>query len=129
MVRKNLKAIIRVSFQKSEHTNFEELRKTRKWGKLLDSLGPDDVVCLVSTTETQLVFLSRYMEVSIRNGTSKKWRLLPSQRVRVIREKDEFGNPLLSTWEPKMVANYARQAGIELNGLRMFEDYYEKLTQ
>ena len=118
MTRLRLRAIIGVSFQKSEATNFEEIRSGNKFGPLLRRLTDGDVICMVSKRLDQLVFVHGYED--LKNGSS--WKLLSSRRIRVIRARG-----LSRQFEPKMLANYAKQAGIELVGIKLFEQYYEKL--
>ena len=121
MERRHLRGIITVSYIKSEYTNFEDLRAGRKWGPLIRSLKGDECVLLVATMQNQLMFLKGYVEVA--EGT-KRWRVLPSSRIRVLR-----GNGLNNTWEPKMLANYAKSVGIELVGIKLLEEHYAYLLE
>jgi hypothetical protein len=112
--------IIECSFNKSEATNYEELRSSREYQKLFRTLGPEDVVALISKGQNQMVFLHGYDHLS--NG--HEWEVLFSQRIRI-----KSGKGLCKTFEPKMLGNYAHQVGIELIGIKLFEAYYKQLGQ
>jgi len=123
MERRHLRAIITVSFGKSEHTNYEELLKTKAWGKTVGSLKGDECIMLVATMQNQLMFLKGYFDIS-ENDETKRWKLLLSNKVRIIR-----GDGLCNNWEPKMLSNYAKKAGIELIGIKMLEEFYSNLLE
>lgn len=122
MIRLRLRLVVGVSFSKSEETNFDELYYSREHGALLRSLDAQDVICMVSRMATQLVFVHGYTEA--KTSGEQPWVLLYSQRVRVKR-----GPGLSNAIDPKMLGSYARQVGIELVGLKLFEEYHKHLTQ
>lgn len=80
-------------------------------------LGPNDVVAFVSLAHNQILFVWRPLEIDVsayghRRGNATVFR---SQRLRLSN----------STWEPTMLANYAADVGLQLDGLRRFEDIQE----
>lgn len=120
MLRRRLRAIIPVSFGRSEETNFDSLYWEKKYHQLLKKMDPEDVICLASIGQNQLVFVHGYMQGKTKG--KKPWMLLFSMRMRIKR-----GPGLSDTFEPLMLANYARQVGIELIGLKLFEEHYKHL--
>lgn len=120
MIRLRLRAVIPVSFSKSEATNFEELAVSREYGELIKSLSNNDTISLVSMQQDQIVFIRGYTEV--KTSGEQPWLVLFSQRVRVRR-----GPGHSNAIEPKMLANYARDVGIELIGIKLLEEHYEHL--
>lgn len=110
MLKLNLRFIDHVSFVKSELTNFNELLKKRKM-----TLGKDDVAALVSLGGDQIIFVYGFTSVSS-NGLARL--ILRSQRWRI------SGS---GQWDPRMLANYASEVGIQLNGIQRFEQHYRRL--
>jgi hypothetical protein len=108
-----LRLVSTADFRKSEHTNFTALA-----GKHAIKLGKHDVVAFWSQSKNQLVFVYATDEVEVRPGIKKK--VLRSERLRL-----ENGQ----SWNPLMLANYASQVGIKLDGLKTFEDHYAKLAR
>lgn len=112
-----LKLIVTVNFQRTEAENFHAAMK-RNPGL---ELGPQDVVCMVSLSRQQIVFMYRKETIDVsgyglRKGTADVFH---SERLRLSR----------STFEPKMIQNYANQIGIVLDGFRRFEDIYASLGE
>lgn len=107
-----LKYIEQVDFRKSEYTNFQDLLKREKELDLKDN----DVVAFVSNSRMQIVFVSRPTSI---DGATKECEVISSRRLRI-----SSGG----TWNPTMLANYASMAGIELIGIKRFEDHYRHLT-
>lgn len=101
-----LVAIHRAHFGRSEHTNFEAVKRGLKL-----SLKKDHVVCLVSYTGNQMCFVYGYEE---QNGGPT---VLRSTRLRLIDR---------GAWNPMMLGNYARKVGLTLDGIKLFEDYYKR---
>jgi len=109
-----LKYIAHVSFVKSEQTNFLDLKKVKK----LPKLGQDDVVLFISKGEDQLVFVYGFAEweMECADGESRPVRFLHSERVRIKGAK----------WSALMIANYASNAGIHLEGIKRLEWHIKK---
>ena len=95
-----------VSFRYSEMTNFDMLKPKPK-------LKPGDAVLLVSQSRTQMVFIYGYTEFG-RNGHAST--CLASERLRLTS----------GSWNPLMLANYASQVGLHLDGLDRFETLFIK---
>jgi len=78
-------------------------------------LGPNDVLVFVSIKRNQVLFIWRPYTVDLtkfgtwRRGEATVFR---SERLRLDR----------STWSPTMIQNYAEAVGLQLDGLRRFED-------
>ncbi len=107
-----LKYIDTCSFQRSEATNFADLKKKNKWVLL-----PGEVACLVSMTGDQLVFVYGHRDADPNpddpNGVV--FPVVHSERLRLSgRQK----------WNPMMLANYAAGVGMKLEGLKRFEEHY-----
>jgi hypothetical protein len=112
-----IRYIFRGSFQKNEVTLFHEAMTEA--GEL--TLGHDDCILLVSQSEKLLKFVWRQITTSRKNvdGTNGKLStVVSSQLYRIV----DGG-----TWNPLMLANYAEQVGIQLEGLKKFEQYYRAL--
>lgn len=109
-----LKLIAHVNFQYSEAENFQLVMKKHRDMHL----GPGDVLCMLSQSEGQMVFMYRPTEMELtgygaRKGTATVYRSL---RLRLDRSKWDWRN---------MLQNYANDVGIHLEGLSRFEDIYE----
>lgn len=109
-----MKYIAHADFRKSERTNYLELKKARK----LPKLGKNDVVLLVSMTENQCVFVYGF-DTFDTEGTDGKERHVEICRSERFRIKG-------TTWNPLMIRNYAEWAGLKIDGLKRFEDYYKE---
>lgn len=77
-------------------------------------LKSDDVVLLVAKSGNQLIFIHGF---EVFEHESYERKVLRSTRFRVA------GG---SRWNPLMLANYAKSAGIPLTGLAEFEDHIKK---
>lgn len=108
-----LKYIETCSFHKSEMTNFFELSKKNRW-----KLSAGEVVLLISKGGDQLVFIYAADE-AIKDGVERPLKLLRSERLRLTHG---------GTWDPIMLSEYAEEAGIKLDGIHRFDDYYKALT-
>lgn len=111
-----LRYVQTVHFGRSELTNFVEvLAKHPEFGEPAGKarLRGDDVVLLVSKTGNQLVFLYGF-------DTFQDKKVLRSTRLRI------SGN---ARWNPLMLVDYAREVGIQLTGLRAYEDHVRALMK
>ena len=113
MQRVKLKAIkFGVDFRKNELTNYREFQKSKKFP---GTLGKDEVFLFVSKSGNQLVFIIHTGEIETGTGLirnmidSRKWRIDGS-----------------SSWNPKMLQNYANELGMDLIGFRRLEDVYRR---
>lgn len=110
-----LKLMATVNFQRSEADNFQAVMKKNPG---ID-LGPNDVVLMVSMAKDQMVFMYRKTEIDVsqygrRRGAATVYH---SERVRLDR----------SSWDWRMLQNYAEQVGIHLDGFRRYEELFPKL--
>lgn len=113
-MKMRLKYIETVDFRKSEATNFFEQSKKQKW-----SLKSGEVVCFVSGRGNQIVFVHP-AEVNDFVGSAKaRGMIIRSERLRLTS----------GSWNPLMLANYAKEMGIELEGIKRFEEHYKALTE
>jgi hypothetical protein len=101
-----LRSIDRVDFRKSELTNVLAMKKR--------SLRVGEVVCLVSSRGDQIIFAYAMSEVSEEDGTERQ--VLRSEKLRLTSG---------GSWNPMMLANYALDVGIELEGIKLFESHYK----
>lgn len=109
-----LRMVATMSFARSEATNFDSIRAQLK-GKRLD---PNDVVAFVSLTGNQILFVYHPGEIQVRPGI--RHEVLRSVRLR-LRGRH--------AWHPLMLANYAAEVGIRLDGLKRFEEHYAQLAR
>lgn len=106
-----LKLIVHVNFQQTEAENFKAALKEHK----IAGLAAGEVVLMVSLSETQLVFMYRpsEMDMSQYGGRKGTATVFHSERLRLSR----------STFSTLMIQNYAREAGLNIDGLRTLEEY------
>lgn len=117
-IRVRLRAILQGDFRTSEYTMFQTISQ-----KLRNSLRGADAVCFVSKRGNQVCFVFGFLNV----GTTKpadgskgtKYGAITSVRIRLTR----------STWNPLMLQNYAAHRGLELIGIKRFEEHYERLRK
>lgn len=110
-----LKLMATVNFQRSEADNFQAVMKKHPHV----DLGPSDVVLMISMDKSQMVFMYRKQAIDVseygkRRGAADVYH---SERIRLTR----------STWDWRMLQNYAEQVGIALDGFRRFEEMFPKL--
>jgi hypothetical protein len=116
-----LRYIYRGDFRKSEVTLYDEAMKEAK-----DlNLGSEDCILLLSGNGKQMKFVYGFDDVSVIGGrtgaaTGRQTKVYASEVVRI-------HGP--GGWSPKMLVNYAEQAGLELSGLKRFETYYKHLIE
>lgn len=106
-----LRLIAQVNFRKSEATNYNEHDSA---GTLPPRMAPGDVVCFLSKRRDQLVFVTPRTEHRL-NG--HPIQVLASRRLRI-----SGGH-----WEPLMLQNYADEVGLEIEGLKRYEEHYRAL--
>ena len=104
-----LRHIETTSFSYSEETMYAMVSKEYVH---LASLGKNDVVLFRSSTGNQLMFVFGFSELTKRRVE----RYLRSERLRLPKHRE---------WDPMMLANYARDCGIELEGIKTFEQHLE----
>jgi hypothetical protein len=113
-----LRRVARGDFRKSEHTLFNELPVAFR-----RKLKGTDAVCFISGTGNQVVFVYGFTSVGMTQAIgphkSRRYGIVTSVRLRLTG----------STWNPLMLQNYADECGIELAGIKRFEDHYEKLRK
>lgn len=113
MMRVRLKRVVSdVGFRYGIAHHVAELRKQRK----LDIVGADECVLLVSRTQRQLAFVFPLVDLGA-TRTHEQRAALTHLRVQLSHS---------SPWNPLMLANYAGSAGIEIVGLKRFEDHLGK---
>ena len=116
MIRMRLRLIARANFQHSDADNY--LAAMRQNPGL--RLGPDDVIALFARSENQMAFIWKPVELNLekmtgagaRRGTATAFK---SVRVRLTR----------SSWNELMIADYAADNGIDLEGLKTFKEMME----
>jgi len=109
-----LRYVATCHFGKSELTNWLEiLAKHPEFGVAGNKLAlkANDVVLLVSKQGNQLVFLHGF-------NAFEERRVLRSTRFRI-----EGGG----SWNPLMLVNYAKSVGLEISGLKTYEDHINEL--
>ena len=114
-----LRYIHHSDFRKSEVTLYEEAKKAS--GGL--DLGWDDCVLLVSGNGKILRFVYQPSDQPTQMKSprgAKKTKVVQSETYRIV------GG---GTWNPLMLANYANDCGVELEGIRKFETYFKELKE
>ena len=113
-----LKNILTRSFTRSELTNFDDAYFHEPGlRELVDSLKSNECIAFMSVMKDNIIFVRGDTEI-LEKTSGKRWRVLGSRRVRIRR-----GPGLENDFEPLMLVNYARSAGIELIGLELFEEH------
>lgn len=105
-----MKRIETVSFARSEATNLAKTLTEKEH----EALGKDDVVLFVSKGGGQLVFVWGWENFEMDGRPERE--VLRSERLRLKR----------GTWNPLLLANYAEEVGIKLDGLKRFEEHYAR---
>ena len=107
-----LKAIIpRTDFRKSETTIINEFRRSRSYP---GDLASSECFLFLSKTGNQLLWF--FDNGSSIEGIRSEIDITDSRKWRVSG----------GTWHPYMLANYAEAAGIELVGIKKFEEIYDE---
>lgn len=121
MIKLRLKLVEHMNFTRSEQTNLDMLAK-----RLADlNMTRSDVVCLVSKDDRQYVFawLPRVVDFAAydrrlprerHNGKLRKATVMAYVTVKM---RITHG-----TWDILMLQNYANDVGIELDGIKRFEE-------
>ena len=112
-MRLRLKAIVpNTDFRKSEATIINGFKRSRSYPGDLNS---GEAFLFLSKTGNQLLWffnngaeIEGFMQRVIQIIDSRKWRVTGG------------------IWHPFMLANYAEEAGIELVGIRRFEEIYDE---
>ena len=111
MLRIKLKAIwMGADFRYSERTNYNNFTRMPQFPSMLRA---NEAFLFVSKSGNQLVWLLNQQDI---NGKVKTVEVTDSRRWRLTG----------GTWNPLMVANYAKEVGIELIGIKTFEQHYNE---
>ncbi len=114
MLRMKLKAIkLDADFRKSEMTNYDALRKSRRFP---GELKKNEVYLMVSKSGNQLVWILNTAQVSVNGHSDAVCEVVDSRRWRL----------RSGTWSPHMLENYANAVGISLSGFKRLEDAYSR---
>jgi hypothetical protein len=116
-----LKYIVQADFRKNEYTNFLEhhvIKRGKKIEKRI-ALKPGEVACLVASSGKQVVFVYNPDRVAEDDGEAERF-VLHSERLRLTAG---------GQWDPLMLGNYAAQVGIQLEGIRLFEQHFDEMTR
>ncbi len=98
-------------FGRSEATMFDSLPK-----KTRDGIQENTAVCFISRTGNQLCFVWRNKVVYRPDGSTVVPALMSAKlRLRT------------GTWSPDMLANYASEVGLNLVGIKRFEQHYKEI--
>lgn len=116
MIKVRLKEIYHASFSRSEMTNYREWKEES--GR---DLGNGEALCIVSLTGNQMVFVWKPIPFQsiTPNGSSKvhQSEVFLSVRIRM---------DIAGWWEPRMLRDYANQVGLELIGLKRYEEFFNE---
>lgn len=117
-IRVRLRRIEWGDFRKSAQTLFEELPQSFR-----RTLKGNDAVCFISGNERQMAFVYGFVPVGKTKGNvnyeSRRYGIVPHVTLRLTGSK----------WSPTMLANHANACGLELIGIKRFEDYYSELFE
>lgn len=117
LIALNLRAVVQVSFQKSELNNFYNWADGNK--KLLANFRQDDVVCFLNSQRNQLIFVWGYQTSIVGMPIRETLMVLRSVRLRMTSGE----------WNPNMLQNYANAVGLTLNGRERFETIYNRILK
>lgn len=108
-----LKAIkYQCDFRKNEVTLYEEFRKSRSF---CGELGNNEAYLFISGSEDQLIWFLRSVEVQADRDAPVG--VTHTQRSRLMKH---------TPWNPLMLQEYAQAVGIELVGIRSFEEAFKE---
>jgi len=110
-----IKKVVQTDFRRNDVSIFSAFQKENL--PLLRRLKEDDMIVFVSKTGNQLLFIHGFTEFP---GDQNRalGTALQSIRHRI----------LSGTWNPLMLRNYAIAAGLDVEGLALFEDHYKHLV-
>ena len=115
MLKIRLKGIVQnVDFRQSELTNYEAFRRTKRF-QGDPKLG--EAYLLISTTGNQLVWILKY-EADVTVFQTER------RRIESLRFRISGGY-----WNPLMLANYAEEVGIDLVGIKRFEEAFAEMRE
>lgn len=103
-----LRLVAVVDFRRGVPTHVQELRSINRW----PTLGDRDVVLLISQTRSQLAFV--YHDEKVHSSTG-------GDRVAVAHLRLQLDKS--TPWNPLMLKNYAEKVGLDLLGLKKFEEF------
>lgn len=105
-----IKRVVEADFRRSDFGLFSLFQKENR--PFVEALGKNDIVVFVSKRGNQLLFIHGFGEIDSRP-------VLPSVKYRLLQ----------GSWNPLMLRNYAEKAGMKIDGLKMFEDYFGHLRE
>jgi hypothetical protein len=109
----HLKAVIRCSFQRSEVTNLDLFRQEGHFpGELLNG----EAFLLLAKGGNQLIFIFR-SPVNYESPTGASWEVIDSRKLRLTG----------GTWSPYMLQDYANEVGLNLVGIKRFEQVHDEM--
>jgi len=110
-----LKAVMRVSFQRSEKTNLDIFKRAPHYPGDLKS---GEAFLFLSMTGDQLLFIYRN-PIDFMGPAGKTWVVTDSRKLRLSG----------GTWNPHMLQNYAHELGLDLVGIKRFEQIHDEMMQ
>ena len=110
--RLRLRAVVECSFCRSEATNLDLFRPSPNYPGDLQGV---EAFLFVSKTGNQVVFIFR--EVAFDHMHPN--RIVDSRRLRMT----------TGEWNPLMLQNYANAVGLNLQGLRRFEEIFDDMQE
>jgi len=105
MTKLRLKGVVQCSFARSEATNMRLYRQT---GHFPGELERGEAYLFVAKGQNQVLFLFADVQVDF-DGVSRQ--VIDSRKLRLAK----------GTWSPYMLQNYANSVGLELVGIKRFE--------
>ncbi len=105
-----IREIVSADFRNCERTLYSDYLRTAKLPRA------DEIVVFISLKGDQLLFVHGWQ--AVHNPGGPNHLVLKSSRHRIAN----------GTWNPLLLRNYVNAAGLEIEGLRRFEDYYRDLA-
>lgn len=124
MLTLRLRRIFTVNFNRSPLTNILLLSKKHKE---LKELGAHDVVCLRSMGGDQCTFVHGFQGGVDKDGSAYTCLLWHSMRLIDLDKVSSGRAGGRRQWNDLMLADYAKKAGIKLDGLKTWREYYADL--
>jgi hypothetical protein len=102
-----------VDFRKNEWTNYNEFKRSRSFP---GDLKANEAFLFVSKSGNQLIWILNIIDSYVVSEGRVNKQIVDSRRWRITSSQ---------TWDPLMLANYAIEVGIELIGIKKFEDHVQ----
>ena len=109
-----IRRIETADFRRSELTMFNDFTALNR--RFVDQLRADDVIVFASKTGNQLLFVHGFTQFTSANDGQPRTAIM-SIRHRILN----------GVWNPLRLANYATEAGLKVEGLKVYEEHLKRM--